>query len=256
MPNNSISIIQTSAIMLFFSLLITVVNCFFGYKLQRIWIGIICFFVGVVGGYAICNTVVTGVSVPVAILVGVALGALLVLLSWKFYLVGVFFFAAGSVFWACFLMLSDMNQLAAVAISVMIGLLVGFIAMKFTRITMILATSIGGGFAAAKSFLLLLPITALHSIVWLPIVCGSVLSILGVFQQYRMDINTRRANEQRQASKAARAAAREATTRASAEITPTDAPTPAHSTPVMPQPLPLEDEAITQDTSSAIDSEV
>lgn len=239
-----------SGLILTISIVIALVNCFFGYKMQRIWIGLICFFVGVIGGYAICTAVIDGVSTAIALLVGIAFGALLALLSFKLYLVGVFMFAAGISFWACVLLLTGINDLLAIIAGIAVGLLVGFLAVRFTRTVMILSTGISGGLSAFQSLLLLVPVAAVHELAWLPFVGGGVLAVLGIFVQYRTDVRARRTLKEREAAKAARAAARAETAKLPDDVmhlntAPVTQPAAAESgapeqAAAMPEPLPLD----------------
>lgn len=243
------------------SIVVALVNCFFGYRLQRIWIGFICFFVGLIGGIVFCTSIIPGMSITIAALVGVALGALLAMLSFRLYLVGVFLFAAGISFWTCVLLITA-NLWIGCTVGVAAGLLVGFLAVRFTRTVMILSTGITGGLSAFQSLLLLVPIAAVHEILWLPFVGGGILAVVGIVVQYRVDSRRMQRKKAQADAKAARTAARQETAKLSPEsLESVLAPQQAHVSsalstpaPAAPMPLPLDVEDEEQDEESDEDA--
>lgn len=167
------------------SIVMALVNCFFGYKLEKFWIALVCFCIGALGG-GIVSGVLLHQSATVTALAAVVLGVVLSLLSFKLYLAGVFVFSGGITLWACVLLLRNPIWLGW-AVGVLAGVLIGILAVKFTRPVMILTTSIGGGLAAAKSLFLLLPASFSAWAGWLPLVVGVVLAVLGLFVQINAD---------------------------------------------------------------------
>lgn len=160
-------------------------HCFFGYKLQKIWVALMAAMVGGLLGYIIAALFNPPVWVPwVAAL---ALGALFVMISFKLYLVGVFLLSF--VLFSICVQSIITNETAMWIVIVVGGILLGILAVKFTRPVLILATSLGGGLTAAKSLLMMTGVTALLGAkgIWLylPIAVGLVLAALGVWFQYK-----------------------------------------------------------------------
>ena len=193
----------TTTLVLVLSIVIGLVNCFCGYRLQRLWIGAVCFLVGLLGSYAVCAVLLQEVPVWVSLLVGLACGAVFAAFSLKLFLVGVFLYAGGSTYWACRLLIAE-PVWAAVVIGLLVALPVGFLAVKFTRVAMICSTALSGGLSAAKSALLLIPAAA--DSLWLPLAAGAALAVAGVFVQYRSDAHARRRRQAHDEAKTAKAA--------------------------------------------------
>ncbi|NCB28898.1 MAG: TMEM198/TM7SF3 family protein [Clostridia bacterium] len=177
------------------SMALALINCFYGYKLQKVWIGLICFCVGVVGGYIICANFLELTWMPSAA-VGIALGGLLAFLSMHLFLVGIFLYVFGVSLWTCMLFLNDPIWIG-MAIGTLAGLLAGFVAVRFTRPVTIVATALTGGLSAVQSLLLLLPAPKTPYPLWLPLAIGSVLAVCGIVLQYRTERRLRRRRAER-----------------------------------------------------------
>ncbi|MEG2843437.1 MAG: hypothetical protein RR900_08115, partial [Ruthenibacterium sp.] len=81
------------------------------------------------------------------------------------------------------------NQTAMWIVIVAGGILIGVLAVKFTRPVLIFATALGGGLTAAKNLLIMTGVTALLGAegIWLylPIAVGLLLAGLGAWFQYK-----------------------------------------------------------------------
>lgn len=161
-------------------ILFSLVNCFFGFRLQRVWIGVICFLIG----FVTMNVLGVNFSLntAVAVLLGVVLGAVLAFISYKLYLAGVFIFTLGITLLCCVLLIPV--QWACWTVGVLLGILLGVLAVKFTRPIMILVTGVSGGLSAAKSLTLLIPISFIQASVWTPVILGAVLAAIGAAFQF------------------------------------------------------------------------
>lgn len=161
-------------------ILFSLVNCFFGFRLQRVWIGLICFLTGFVTMNILGANL--SLSTAVAVLLGVVLGAALAFVSYKLYLAGVFIFTLGVTLLCCVLLIPV--QWAGWLVGALLGILLGLLAVKFTRPIMILVTGVSGGLSAAKSLALLIPISFIQASVWTPVILGAVLAVVGTAFQF------------------------------------------------------------------------
>lgn len=120
-------------------LVIGLMGCFLGFKLTKLFIGI-C---GFLAGFLIGTFVVTDNNA----LVGLVAALILAILSYKLYKVGVFFisfFNGTVVAFILFLMIFksfDSAKIPAIAV----GLIIGVIAVAFTKPTIIISTSVSFG---------------------------------------------------------------------------------------------------------------
>jgi hypothetical protein len=118
-------------------------NCFFGYRMFRIMLGVYGFFLGAVAGFAFVSTVAPGQTLWLLLgaVVGGLLGAVLMVL---FYFVGVFILGAlaGALLTDTLALVFGME---AHLLVVAVGALVAAIAaVFFQRIAVILATALSG----------------------------------------------------------------------------------------------------------------
>lgn len=222
------------------TILFSLINCFFGLKLQRVWIGIICFILGFAAVAALGAQL--SLSTTVSVLLGIAAGAILAAVSFKLYLAGVFLFTGGLTLLTCVLLIPI--TWVGWVVGVLLAVLVGLLAVKFTQPIMILATAITGGLSAAKLLLGLVPVAAVAQTAWLPVAAGAVLAAAGVLVQFASVHEKKRADKA--AAKAASEAEKAATERAAAAFAaqqasaiptaepaaaPTAAPTSVNDTP-------------------------
>lgn len=163
-------------VVLAFSAVFALLNCFFGYKLIKIWAALAGFALGWVLGFAISLGFVenTGACALIGVAAGVALGAV----AFFLYRVGVFLFCfyLGASFCLAFIP-GWPGALAGVAA----GILVGVLAMKFLREVLILTSAFSGGMNAANGLLALFGVTA----AWAVWAMGLVLAGLGALAQWK-----------------------------------------------------------------------
>ncbi|MEF9970165.1 MAG: DUF4203 domain-containing protein [Ruthenibacterium sp.] len=174
-----------AALGMILTILWALLHCFFGYKLQKIWVALMSFLVGSVLGYIIAAMFSPPTWVPW--IAALALGVLFVFISFKLYLVGVFLLSF--VLFAVCVQSVITNQTAMWIVIVAGGILIGVLAVKFTRPVLIFATALGGGLTAAKNLLIMTGVTALLGAegIWLylPIAVGLLLAGLGAWFQYK-----------------------------------------------------------------------
>lgn len=146
-------------LLMLMEIMFSILNCFCGYKLLKLWVAACGFVIGAVGGFFAVSrfsadrTVVFGTSVAAGLVAGV--------LAYTVYLVGVFFLgwlmtvSAVTVLGRS-LEISDKEKLIVLASGVVLGVIVGALIVKFARPSIIILTGISGGIstaAAAFSFL-------------------------------------------------------------------------------------------------------
>ena len=144
---------EIGQIILAFSLLFAVLQCFFGYRLLKVWIGLVGFLLGFVLGFLISGAMVEGESYLPA-LFGIAVGVIFALLAFKIYLIGVFLYcgalAAGAVH-ALPLPSEEGWNVLGIVFCVLAFLVVGFLATKFARPFIIAVTAATGAVRVTES---------------------------------------------------------------------------------------------------------
>lgn len=122
-----------------------VLNCFFGYRLRKIWMSVWGFLIGAVAGALISAQFLPQDAVWPVILAGLAAGAVLALAAYKIYLAGMFLFGGGVVFLVAALLMGDSRW--ALPVAIVAGLAAGVLTVKFTRTAIIVSTSFGSAIA-------------------------------------------------------------------------------------------------------------
>lgn len=167
------------------SFILALLHCFFGYKLQKIWVALMAFGAGALIGYLVASAF--GAPNWVLWLAALALAIVFVTLSFKMYLAGVFVLAFSLVFICAKIAI---HQTTAQWLVILVGgILVGILAVKFTRTVLILATALGGGVTAGQSLLGLTGLTALMGaeglLAYVPLLVGLVIAGFGIWFQYK-----------------------------------------------------------------------
>ena len=126
-------------------------NCFFGYRLMKVWISIIGFLIGFIGGYSLFFYLLPG-RTGVCILAAIVAGLLVGFAAYKVYLLGVFLLCGGMTMASVYLFMagtwSGLENWIFLLVSLLAGALVGVLAVMFTKPVIILSTGISGGFTA------------------------------------------------------------------------------------------------------------
>lgn len=122
------------------AVLIGLMSCFFGYKLNKTLIAIMGLIIGfnlgivVLPNFITDQTIIYIVSAIIALLFG--------FISYNLYLVGIFLLCAITVYYLCNNLGLESN--IQTIISVISGIIAGILGVKFTRPLMIISTSLGG----------------------------------------------------------------------------------------------------------------
>lgn len=159
-------------------------NCFFGYKLLKVWIAVCGFMIGAVSGFLIAarflseRNIVFGITAAAGIVGSV--------LAYQIYLMGVFFLGwmmsvAAVIAFVRSLPIGDKEKLVVIAAGVLLGLIVGVLIVKFARPSIILVTGISGGISTATAAFSLLK---LEQPVLVVTGAGILLAIVGIMVQF------------------------------------------------------------------------
>lgn len=132
-------------------LVFSLLNCFFGYRLRKLWSVAAGFLAGIAAGTALCIHFQIS-SAPLTLLAALGGGIVCAALAFLLYRAGLFFLCAGLTFFVLYRLLSPASA-AALAACLLIGAVVGLTALFKKRLTVSLATAIGGGFGASEFLL-------------------------------------------------------------------------------------------------------
>ncbi|MBR6230861.1 MAG: DUF4203 domain-containing protein [Lachnospiraceae bacterium] len=140
--------LNSAAIMTVISIIFYFVECLFGYKIIKISCALAGFIIGCFAGAYISGSVLALAS-PWPVIIAVAAGIVLACISFWLYLAGVFVLG---LFFAFTLALKIPYPSAIaegiwpIVISLIIGIIVGILAVKFQRIIIIFLTGAGGAY--------------------------------------------------------------------------------------------------------------
>ena len=177
--------IETYAtILLLFEVIFGALNCFFGYKLLKVWMAVCGFIIGATGGFLIAARFLTERNIVFGITA--AAGIVGSVLAYQIYLVGVFFLGwmmsvAAVIAFVRSLPIGDKEKLVVIAAGVLLGLIVGVLIVKFARPSIILVTGISGGISTATAAFSLLK---LEQPVLVVTGAGILLAIVGIMVQF------------------------------------------------------------------------
>lgn len=191
-----------SAAGLVFSLL----NCFFGYRLRKLWNVIAGFLAGTAAGFVLCNYFGIA-SAPLTLLAALGCGLVCAVLAYLLYRLGLFLLCACLTIFVLFRLLNP-STAAVYGICLILGAVVGIFALLKERLTVSLATAIGGGWASAE---FLLALTGSNSS-FFPVILTLIFAFLGILVQlkpwksrdYWDDKDSRLRQEEKRAKKAYR----------------------------------------------------
>lgn len=161
------------------TLIIAIITCFFGYKLNKGLIAVLGLIIGFnLGITYLPNLIENETAVYIAsIILAIALG----LISFKLYLVGVFLLCA--LFAYIFCENLNLSENIQMIVSLIAGLIAGIIGVKFTRPLMIISTSLAGAGIISETALNLLNIKNDT----ISIIIILILAILGMIYQFKQN---------------------------------------------------------------------
>ena len=133
--------LQDSNVAFVLSAILALCNCFFGYRLMRVWVALAGFAVGAAfGGWLLFTLTEIALFALIAALV---LGVLCAVLASKVYLAGVFLLCGGVTYFTLAALFGTSG--GRFAIYLVVAVVVGVLAVNFVRPAVILSTAIGGG---------------------------------------------------------------------------------------------------------------
>lgn len=172
-------------IALIVGIVLSLLWCFFGLKLIRLWAAVF----GLVIGFAIGAGAASsfGLETMMVLIIGLVVGIILACLSAVIYHVGAFL-----IVWIVGIAISGFvirpQDLVGVLICAGIGLVLALVALKFTVPIIVVLTSIYGAMGAGPLISTFLPIKGN----WIPLVITVVLAILGIAVQFLMESGKRK----------------------------------------------------------------
>lgn len=177
-----------SILFLILGILVGVSQCFFGYKLRRLWTAILMIVVCGCGGAVLAAEL----KLPVAALIGVTAGTAIVggLLGYFLWIIGCFFrpFAVISISVFAVFVINDMHTLGLI-IALAAGLIAGIVSVAFYKVCLILYTSIFGGGLTGVCMAGLVG----GDMWYLSLIVGGVLAVVGIIVQLLAGRNTKEA---------------------------------------------------------------
>ena len=166
-------------------LILSVLICFFGYKMMKQLMAFCGFLLGFAVGYYVLYTYGGGLPAYVPFLAGVILGVVLAVLAMKLYKLGVFLYAgflAASVVYNLSYPPGPVWHYFSLAMTLAAFILAGWLAVKFARTVLVLITGIGGAWQAVDALYGLWP--ALGGFGLSLLVFRLVLAALGLTYQF------------------------------------------------------------------------
>lgn len=170
--------VQAGWALIAFQAIFSLLNCFFGYKLQKVWIAIIGFLIGFFIGF-ICSVSLFKFNAGIGALMGVLLGLVLALAAFKVYKAGVFLFCGITIYGMLYQLIPI--QWLGIVLGVICGIGAGVLALKFLRPAIIFTTAVGSGISAAQQLLSLFKVTNLPVV----LCAGMILAAAGVIVQLK-----------------------------------------------------------------------
>lgn len=160
--------------------LIYLLQCFFGYKLQRIWIAAAGFIIGFSIAFLVFENS-SSASFVIPVIAGIALGIIGGIIGYKLYKAGIFIYAFWCTFSFLYTLLSNYKAVG-ILIGIVAGVIVGIITLRYVRTVLITVSSLNGGFTSAVILLPLLPYSLNSYVVF---AAGIVLTISGILFQFK-----------------------------------------------------------------------
>lgn len=143
------SFYETSVVI---ALILGVVQCFFGYRLLKFWITVSGFVIGIILGETVSGWFADQAAFQTIIVLGT--GILLAVLSFKIYLLGVFLFCGFMAYMAILQIPVSQDgvwKFVLILAALLVGILIGSLAVKFVRPVVIISSSLTGATKVAEN---------------------------------------------------------------------------------------------------------
>ena len=182
-------IAEFGQVLLVVSVVLALLQCFFGYRLLKVWVAVIGFAIGFALGFTIAALLpVENIYIPVV--VGIVVGILVALIAFQLYLAGIFLLCGVSSFLVVQALPLPVTRdwgAVLVVLGMIAFIVVGTLAVKFARPCIILVTAISGAVQAVDS--LRTPVEQLSENAWVAWAAVAVLGILGIVVQFKTTKN-------------------------------------------------------------------
>lgn len=155
----------------------SLLTCFFGLKMIRLWSALIGLLIGLMAGYTV--GLICGLEVVPALLAGAAAGVVLAALSGALMSFGIFIFVLTAGAYLGISILNPQSWLTA-GICAAIGLILATLAMKFKKSLTIIFTAAAGGLASGFA---IVQVAGLNR-TFMPYIIAVVLIALGIIVQF------------------------------------------------------------------------
>ncbi len=176
---------QIGILSLGFGGILSLIQCFFGYKLRKLWIVcagfLIGFGVGAPVGALLLPT--NEYTLLLTILIGLGSGILLALAAFKLYRAGMFLYSLYIVFIAVSGLFPDKFAWVGLIIGLAAGIAAGVLTLHFLRPFIICTTAVGGGISGTQQLLALFHVTSLPVVLGV----GAAAALLGLIVQFRLN---------------------------------------------------------------------
>ncbi|NCC08286.1 MAG: TMEM198/TM7SF3 family protein [Clostridia bacterium] len=176
--------LQNATIASIIAIVISLLACFFGYKLEKLFIGIASAIAGGTIGYILASAIPN--APQWAYIALVAVGAIIFLgLSFKLYLAGIFVLCFVFVALAANAYIKDATLMWIVLI--VGGLIAGILGVKLTRPVLIVTSALSGGATVFSEAFKLIGSQELSAVLggYLPLLLAVVLAALGAWFQFK-----------------------------------------------------------------------
>ncbi len=134
---------------LYGSIALALVTCFFGYRLRQLWYSLLVFGVGALLGFWVSRLFFPD-RLWLCLLIGLGFGLIVSLFTFRIYQAVAFLLAFFSVFGMVGEVLGDSYPTIALIAALVLGVLAGILAARFQYCTVIIITSVSGGWRAAS----------------------------------------------------------------------------------------------------------
>ncbi len=176
------------------TMVISLIFCFFGYKLLKFFVALTGFLIGCAIGTVIAGQM--NVNASISLVIALVIGTAAALTAFFLYKAGVFILtAAVSGLLAAGFLYERMNHVAVIAIAVIAGILIGVVSVYFVRPAVIVSSGLSGGFAFAGhlitniigKYINISNASDLDTVITL--IAGIILAVLGMIYQFRHTVN-------------------------------------------------------------------
>lgn len=166
-----------AAVFLKSALVFALLNCFFGYRLRKVWSCIFGLLLGISTGLA--AAIYLELPLKATLAAAAAGGLICMLLAFLLYRIGMFFLCIGTVIMILF-QLFPMPTFSALCGFLVFGIAAGFLSVIREHTVVICITAIGGGIGSAKLISLLTETNT-----FLTLLLAVILSALGLLFQFK-----------------------------------------------------------------------